>query len=255
MKALEPLPIEQHNIEIIENRACWDRKPALRAIYGDFYRQIAAATATRVGGQTVELGSGMGNIKQFIPDCVTTDIFENPWLDRVESAYALSFPDASVANLILFDVFHHLEFAGVAFREAVRVVPPGGRIIIFDHDMGWVPRAVCRAFHHEPVAMDRPIAWDAPAGFSPERSPYYAAIGNAYRCFVRGELAGQWGVNWKLLSCDRLSSFAWLACGGFRGPQLYPTAALPVIQRLDRLLSRFPALYSARLLVVLERRS
>jgi hypothetical protein len=47
-----------------------------------------------------------------IPECVTTDIFPNPWLDRVENAYALNFADASVGNLILFDVFHHLEFPG-----------------------------------------------------------------------------------------------------------------------------------------------
>ncbi len=255
MKSTEPLPVEQHNIEILENRARWNRKPALRSIYGDFYRQIAAAVTNRVSGRTVELGSGMGNIKQFIPHCVTTDIFENPWLDRVETAYALTFPDASVANLILFDVFHHLEFPGNAFREAARVIPPGGRMIIFDHDMGLVPRFICKAFHHEPVAMDRAIVWDASPDFVPAQSAYYAAIGNAYRCFVRGELNGKWSTQWKIVSCRRISSFAWMGCGGFRGPQLYLTVALPLIQFLDRLLSYVPNLFSARMLVVLERRA
>jgi SAM-dependent methyltransferase len=254
MKAPLSLPVEQHNIEIQLNRASWDRKPALRAIYRGFYQQIAAATTQAVSGQTVELGSGMGNIKQFLPHCVTTDIFNNTWLDRVESAYGLSFPDSSIANLILFDVFHHLEFAGKAFDEAARVVVPGGRMIIFDQDMGLVARWICRAFHHEPVGMGRPIGWKAPAGFSAANSAYYAATGNAYRCFVQGELSEQWAAKWKLIECRRISSLAWLACGGFRGKQFYPDGALPLVQAMDRLLSRFPSIFSARLLVVLERR-
>jgi SAM-dependent methyltransferase len=255
MKAEAPLPVGQHNIEIQENRAQWERKPALRAIYGDFIRQIAGFLTDAVAGQTVELGSGMGTIKESIPHCVTTDIFANPWLDRVETAYHLSFPDATIANLILFDVFHHLEFAGPAMQEAARVVTPGGRLIIFDHDMGLVPRLVCRVFHHEPLGLDRPMTWDAPAGFSPAHGPYYAAIGNGYRCFVRGEFSAQWSAHWKLIHCRRLSSFAWLACGGFRGRQLYPDLALPLVQFVDRMLSFLPGIFSARMLVVLERRA
>jgi len=52
----------------------------------------------------------MGSIKEVIPDCVTTDLFPNPWLDRQENAYHLGFADGSVSNLILFDVWHHLRY-------------------------------------------------------------------------------------------------------------------------------------------------
>jgi SAM-dependent methyltransferase len=253
MKSGSSLPIEQHNIEIQINRAIWERKPALRAVYRGFYEQIAAATTSRVPGQTVELGSGMGNIKQFLPHCVTTDIFNNTWLDRVETAYALSFSNSSVANLILFDVFHHLEFPGNAFEEAARVVAPGGRMIIFDQDMSLLSRWICRVFHHEPVSMGKQLRWNAPVDFSTASSAYYAATENAYRCFVRGELSEQRAAKWKLVECRRICSFAWLGCGGFRGKQLYPAGALPLIRLVDRLLSHLPDLFSSRLLVVLER--
>ena len=68
-------------------------------------------------GSVVELGSGIGNIKEVIPKCLCTDLFPNPWLDYVENAYALSFGSASVSNLILFDVFHHLKYPGTALQE------------------------------------------------------------------------------------------------------------------------------------------
>lgn len=38
--------ITQHNIEIHENLAHWERKPLLREVYAGFYREIAA----RLGG-------------------------------------------------------------------------------------------------------------------------------------------------------------------------------------------------------------
>ena len=31
------------------------------------------------------------SFKDHLPDCITTDVFPNPWLDRVENAYALAF--------------------------------------------------------------------------------------------------------------------------------------------------------------------
>jgi hypothetical protein len=250
-----PPPAEQHNQEIHENRRHWNAKPALREVYREFYTLIAANALADVRGSTVELGSGMGNIKQFLPACITTDIFTNPWLDQVENAYALSFSDGSIANLILFDVFHHLEFPGRAFAEATRVTRPGSRLIIFDHDMGWIPRLICRLFHHEPLGFAQALQWDPPADFDPWHSGYHAAIGKAFRCFVRGELQSRWSENWRLKTCLRMASFAWLGSGGFRGPQLYPDLAAPFVRRLDRWFSHLPTAFAARLLVVLERRS
>src|SRR5688572_10398282 len=102
-----PIPVEQHNIEIQRNMKAWDRKPMLRRVYRDFYRQVAAQINPKIPGPVVEIGSGMGRIKDVIPACVTTDLFANPWLDRSENCYRLSFSDGAVSHLILFDVWHH----------------------------------------------------------------------------------------------------------------------------------------------------
>ena len=246
------VPAEQHNIEIHRNREAWQRKPLLQEVYRGFYRRIASHLTSGTTGLTVELGSGMGNIKEVVPECITTDIFPNQWLDRQENAYRLSFETGAVANLILFDVWHHLQYPGTALREFERVLAPGGRLILFEPAMGLLGRLVYAAGHHEPVALHEPIEWLAPEDFSAEDAPYFAAQSRAHRIFVRGESGSDLGA-WKVIEVCPFSSLAYLLSGGFSKPQLCSERALPLLNRLDRVLSSAPGLFAVRLLVVLEK--
>jgi SAM-dependent methyltransferase len=250
--------IGQHNIEILENRAAWERKPALRRIYRSFYEEIAAALPKDINGLTVELGSGMGNIKEVLPSCITSDLFPNPWLDRVENAYALSFEKQSVANLILFDVWHHLQYPGAALREFRRVLAPGGVVVLFEPAMGLLGRGAYGCFHHEPLALGSAIDWEIPDNFDPTNQTYYAAQGNCWRLARQvmtlpvaqrpAALAG-----WEIERVKYFPAFSYLMSGGFRGPQIYPDFALPAIQVIEKILAPMPALTAARMLVVLRR--
>jgi hypothetical protein len=243
--------LEQHNLEIHENREHWQRKPLLQQVYGQFYREIAQRIDDTIPGTIVELGSGMGNIKEYIPGCITTDVFPNPWLDRVENAYDLNLGEGTVSHLILFDVWHHLEFPGAALREFSRVLTGRGRLIVFDPAMGLLGRFVCGLFHHEPLGLSDQIRWEAPPGFSPRESGYYAAQGNASRVFGSNGFRDQLGA-WRIAEIAYFSALAYLGTGGFRGPQLYPVKLLPLLNRVDSVLSLFPSLAS-RMLVVLEK--
>jgi SAM-dependent methyltransferase len=252
MNSTAALPLEQHNIEIQRNRAAWARKPLLQEVYRGFYRQIAERIDVNKPGLIVELGSGMGSIKEVIPQCITTDLFPNPWLDRQENAYRLSFASGSISHLILFDVWHHLRYPGNALREFQRVLAPGGRLILFEPAASWFGKLVYQIFHHEPVGMSDAIEWDAPDGFSADDAGYFAAQGSATRLFWWGEAKNRL-AGWRLHEIRPLTSFAYLATGGFSGPQLGGRPVYRLMNWFDRAARHFPRVFATRLLIVLEK--
>ena len=251
MTALPP-EANQHNIEIHENRISWEKKPALQKAYGHLYSLISAQVDCQLPGVKLEVGSGMGNIKKFIPDCMTSDLFPNPWLDRVESIYGLNFSEESVSHLILFDVWHHLEYPANALEEAKRVLVPGGRLILMEPAMSVLGRMVYGRCHHEPVGFEIPLSARIADMTQPDSNRYFAAQSSAHRIFKNRELPALL-EGWKMESLQQITSFAYWGTGGFSGPRLYPDHFYPVIHGLDKILGLIPSLFSARLLITLTK--
>jgi len=244
--------IAEHQRQIEENLRYWQAKPVLREVYREFHRLIAGYLST-VAGETVEIGSGIGNIQEVIPCCVRTDLFPNPWIDRQENVYRLSMGDGSAANIILFDVFHHLEYPLDALEECGRVLRSGGRLLVFDHAMSVAGLFFSQFLHHERPGFLQDYILRSPAGIDPTSSGYYADHANAHRILVRrfDELLG---ARWKSISVQRLPALKWLCSGGYRGPSLVTARTKPLIEVVDRLAALVLPLTALRLLVVLERR-
>jgi SAM-dependent methyltransferase len=244
--------IDLHQEFIHKNSEHWNRKPLLKILYNDFYRLIAEHLSNLPASQPVELGSGLGNIKEVIPSCLRTDLFPNPWIDQVENAYKLSFDDESISDLILTDVFHHLKHPGKALEEFYRVLRKGGRVIMLEPYISLLGLIVYGAIHREPIGLSRKIEWWAPGGWAAEDIDYYAAQGNATRIFggntFRSELKA-----WQAIKTIRLSALAYAASGGYSGPQLYPRSILLLVKASEKILDLFPFLFATRMLIILEK--
>ncbi|MBI3173102.1 MAG: methyltransferase domain-containing protein [Chloroflexi bacterium] len=208
---------------------------------------------SQVNGPSVELGSGMGSIHEVLPDCIRTDLFPYPWLDQVENAYKLNFANAALSNLLMVDVFHHLRYPGTALKEFQRVLQPGGRVIMMEPGLSLLGHLVYGPLHVEPIGKAVDLQWSAPEGWSPDDMDYYAAQGNATRIFVQKYFAERLG-DWNILEVKRIAALAYVASGGYSGPQLYPTAAYPLMKSIEKIFQPFPALFATRLLVVLEKK-
>ena len=145
----------------------WERKPVLRMIYDDFYDRIVAEC---VPGVTIEIGGGIGNLKRRLPHVIATDIQFADWLDCVADAQHLPFSDGMAANIVMVDVLHHVEFPLYFFREAVRVLRSGGRIIMVEPAITLGSTLFYRLLHQEPVRMSSdPLTEGVP---NPRRDPY-----------------------------------------------------------------------------------
>jgi len=246
---------EQHNHEIWINLNKWNDKPLLQKIYHDFYKRIKNQLNYQISGKIVELGSGIGKIKEIINECITTDIFPNHWIDQSENAYSMSFENESVSNLILFDVFHHIQYPGEAFKEFYRVLKKKGRLIIFDPDISLLGFLVYGLFHHEPVAFFKKIIWHPIPGSNLTETPYYAAQGNASRIFYyHRKRYSKFLLNkWKIQNIKRISAISYVASGGYKKKQLYPAKHYHKMRQIDKLLDVFPLLFSTRILIVIEK--
>jgi len=241
-------PLSQHQTEIERNLAAWKSKPLLQEIYAGFYQRIMALIDVSIPGRIVELGSGIGNLKTYLPQVITTDLFPNPWLDMVCDAYKLPFPDASLSHLVLFDVFHHLQAPNAFLREAQRALAPGGRVILFEPYISWLSFPVYGLFHHEPVAWRNSIDRSS----SPPANDYYAAQGNATRLFFKKEIHG-WPTGWTIFHKEAFSCFHYLFSGGYSKRAIYPRRSLKTLRRMDQRLSNWPRIFGGRCLIGLNK--
>ena len=239
------VPLAQHQAEIEGNLRAWNNKPLLKAIYAGFYQRILTLIDAKIPGRVVEIGSGIGNLKETLPGALATDLFPNPWLDLVCDGYDLPFRQGTLSHLVLFDVFHHLRAPDAFLHEARRVLVPGGRLILFEPYISWSSLPVYGLLHHEPVAWKEPIS-RAPS--LPWPRDYYAAQGNATRLFFRQEIPN-WPEGWVIFYAEAFSCFHYLLSGGYSKPAFYPAGCLDGFRRFELTLSRWPRLFGGRCLV------
>lgn len=235
-------------------RATWMAKPVLRAVYADYFRRMLAACRP---GRTLDIGAGAGGFAESGLPLVTMDIQAAPWLDLAADAQALPFRDACFANIAMLDVLHHIANPSAFFREAARVLEPGGRLVMLEPGMTPVSRLFYTHFHPEPVDMAAdPFAEPAP---DPNRDPYDS--NQAIPSLLFDRAAGRHGFaarfpGLRLLRRERLSLLAYPLSGGYRPWSLLPSCtANPVLRLEDWLMPVLGPLMAFRLLVVLERRA
>ena len=80
----------------------------------------------------IELGAGVFPMSKWNTSIISTDIVESSHLDGLLDATRLELPEESLDGLFLQNTFHHIPDPDAFFKEAVRVLRPGGRLVIVD---------------------------------------------------------------------------------------------------------------------------
>jgi demethylmenaquinone methyltransferase/2-methoxy-6-polyprenyl-1,4-benzoquinol methylase len=117
--------------------------------------QLLVHLALEPGGSLLDIGGGTGQIAAQLASGVERACVLEPspgMLAQGQSkglclvqgvAERLPFPSGSVDRILMVDVFHHLRDQGQTARECVRVLAPGGRLVIQEPDIHhWMVKLV-----------------------------------------------------------------------------------------------------------------
>jgi SAM-dependent methyltransferase len=238
-------------VDVLQDyRTVWNRKHVLRLVYGGFYDRIVAACAS---GLTIEIGGGIGNLKQRLNNVIATDIQFGPWLDCVADAQYLPFATGIAANIVMVDVLHHIEFPTVFFRDAERVLQPNGRLIMVEPAITWGSTLLYRLLHQEPVRTSAdPLIEGVP---DPRRDPYDSnqAIPTLLATRDRERFHRRF-PNLKIQRVDWFSLAVYPLSGGFKPWNLVPAMLASPMLRMERAIEPFVGRFAAfRMMLVIEK--
>lgn len=244
---------DQTDDDVLElRRSVWENRPLTREVYRRYF--VAVAAELTPGAVTVEIGGGTGHFKEFDPSVLVSDIVSTGCLDFAADAMHLPVRSESVDNLVMFDMLHHLPSPARFFREAVRVLRIGGRIVMLEPYISPFSRLVFKLAHPEPVDSradplppnDEPVFECTGPFASNQAIPTTLFFRDLHRFQERfPEL--------RLRTRRRESVLAYPLSGGFSGPCLVPRFAHRWIWGVERMFSPLRRWMAFRLLVALER--
>lgn len=238
-------------IEILTiNKIIWEEKPSLRAIYHDYYQRILNLIKQ---GPTLEIGAGIGNLKYYLPNVISTDILTTSWIDIACNAEQLPFSQESFNNIIAIDVLHHLENPINFFKEAERVLKPKGKLIFIEPAITKLSWIFYNFFHQEPVILNiNPLCNATP---DPNKKPFDA--NQAIPELIFGKFYDQFTYYFPNLTLKKKAYFslwAYPLSGGFKKWCLIPNSLVKLLLKIEKFFENFLGKYIGfRLLISIER--
>jgi SAM-dependent methyltransferase len=215
------------------HRLLIQRKKALYTVYSRFYQKYKeCAQQCPSGGLMVEIGSGGGFAKDFMPELITTDVLPLPSVDQVVDAHALPWEDASVSGIFMQNVLHHIPNSRAFFRQAARVLKPGGRVLMIEPYHSLLGGLIRKNFHHEPYD-EHAADWQLPPGGPLSMSN----LALPWIIFCRDIALFEKEFPEFEVRLRRHTMISYFITGGITYRSLIPAGLMPLLLRVERLLS------------------
>ena len=223
----------------------------LAYIYRDLHFDLKKSLS-RVDGISIEVGSGVSSYRDMHPGLICSDIIFLDGLDIVCDATKLPFKNQSLSNIVMFDVFHHLQEPISFLRQSEKLLKPGGRIVMVEPYVSIVSFFIYRLFHFE----DTSFHFDPKQPFG--RSKKDPKDGNqAIPTVLFGSAWAEISKNapkLKLVSKRRCSLFAYPLTGGLRSNGIIPLWFLKMILSFEKKIEQFlGGIFAFRAIIVLEK--
>lgn len=201
----------------------------------------------KAGERVLEIGAGFGIVSLYVDKIkvVSTDLHCEKWIRAAADAMSLPFRDSAFDAVVCLNVLHHLPYPRRAIEEMVRVVCPGGVLLIAEPHASLLMRMVLWITGHEY------IDWKAdPLGTAScqTRNDKPRGGNNAIGDLLFGNLARfQQAFPYLRVEDHRFSEcLTFLNSGGvgFRVPCIpLPQFALKLVGKIDSWLMKYPRVF------------
>jgi len=216
-------------------------KQLLRSAYEEFY-SVAAREFEHVrglSGSFIELGSGVGFIKESLPYVKTSDVRPDPNPDLVLDATSLELADSSVAGFFAINVFHHLPYPRRFFSELERTLVGGGICVLIEPHKGALSQFIHRRVHKDEFFDLGQLEWDQPAATG--------ALSNANQALSdivlgrdKGVFSQEFGNSLSVIHAGYVPNhLRFLASGGLNYRQMLPNWTMSILVSIEKSFVRF----------------
>jgi SAM-dependent methyltransferase len=224
------------------------QKEFLFRIYQEWYQEIKDSLPKQQT-KILEIGSGAGFLKEFIPNLLTSEIFACSWVNLILDGLTLPFSKASLNGIVMTDVLHHIPDPRTFFTEAARCISPGGVVVMIEPWVSAWSRLIYMRFHHEPFRPDA-NDWSFPSS-----GPLSGANGALpWIIFARDRLIFEQDFpQWKIRTIKPQMPFRYLLSGGVSMRSLTPNSTFGFWRWVENLMSPWMKNWAMFTLIVLER--
>ena len=238
-----------------EHSRVWRAKPNLRASYGRYHDMILAQCPK--DAVVLELGCGLGHLAEKARSrgharWIASDIMDVSSARLLCDATTLPFASGTLDRIVFIDVIHHMGAPRAFFREAARVLRPGGKIIAVEPWVTPLSYFLYRFFHIEGCDLSRDV--EAPFAASTSKAAYEGDAGlTSLVCWKTGK-DGWSRLGFARPAIEPFNDFAYMATGGFREGRDSPRALYRAMRLvLDDVLSPVASLVGFRAFMRWER--
>jgi SAM-dependent methyltransferase len=232
------------------------RKKLLQSAFKTFYQDLTSVADKYfvINGLEIELGSGVGFLKNFKKKIISSDIRKGIKYDLILDATKLRLKNNSVRCFYAINVFHHISYPDKFFNELKRVLISGGGCILIEPHNGFLSKLLHKNIHKNEYYDPNASNWNANSKVKGPLSDANQAL--AYIVFERDIkiFRKKHGANLEITHKQyELNGLRYLLSGGLNFRQCVPSFFLIFLRILEFLLYPFAKYWTQYQMIVIKK--
>ena len=234
-----------------------NKKKILRSAFIYFYKELFRLSKKHFNvcdnSVELELGSGVGFIKDLNKKIITSDLRPIPNIDKHFDACNTPFDSNSLDAIYAINVFHHLDNPDRFFKETYRILRKGGGIILIEPHGGFLSKFIHKIIHTDEYFDLNVPDWNQ--NVTGSLSGANQALSEIVFNRDLKKFNEKYIKNFILVEKKFASNFLqYLLSGGLNFKQFVPSFSLPLLVFLEKILNRiFPRFFSLHQIIVIKK--